>query len=501
MLQNILANFIGRFWSILSNFIFLPLYIHFLGFENYSIISFTLVLAGIMSILDLGLTSTLSREFARVDISLNEKFSIFRTLETCYILLITICILFFLFLSNKISNNWINLNPLYQKKISLLLKIVIIEIGFQLLLRFYLGGMFGLGKQIKSNIYQIIWGVSRNGLVLLPLFYYPTLNTFFFWQIISTIIFTFLVRRSLYYFLTDDFKISFKILIDRVIFKRIWRFAGGMFLISLVAALNTQMDKILISKFLPIEVLGFYTISVSLAMGIVVLINPISISILPKFTSLFSSGKTDELNLLYKKSSFYISIIVFAIFANMLFFSKKIIWIWTGDLNIADGSFIYLPIISLSAVMISLTSIPYNVAIAYGYTKINNILGLSSLVITIPGYLFAAKYYNAIGVAIVFCTIQTVTTLLYIFLINKKFFKFENVYKIYIEQILKPLIISILIVFFFSNIPSFIESSRIISLMWIALTFFITIFISFLILADKKEIKFILLNLKKLTSE
>ena len=78
MLKNIVANFVGRFWSILSNFLFIPLYIHYLGFESYSVISFTLVVAGLMAILDVGLTATLSREFARKDTASDEKVKIFK---------------------------------------------------------------------------------------------------------------------------------------------------------------------------------------------------------------------------------------------------------------------------------------------------------------------------------------------------------------------------------------------------------------------------------------
>lgn len=50
--KNIFANLIGKFWSLLSGFLFIPLYIKYLGFESYSVISFTLMIAGIMAILD-----------------------------------------------------------------------------------------------------------------------------------------------------------------------------------------------------------------------------------------------------------------------------------------------------------------------------------------------------------------------------------------------------------------------------------------------------------------
>ena len=49
MYRNIVANIVGRCWSILSNFLFVPLYIQFLGIESYSIISLTLVIAGLMA--------------------------------------------------------------------------------------------------------------------------------------------------------------------------------------------------------------------------------------------------------------------------------------------------------------------------------------------------------------------------------------------------------------------------------------------------------------------
>ena len=63
MKKNIIANLIGKFWSILSAFLFIPLYINFLGFESFSIISFTVIIAGFIAIVEGGLTSPLSREF------------------------------------------------------------------------------------------------------------------------------------------------------------------------------------------------------------------------------------------------------------------------------------------------------------------------------------------------------------------------------------------------------------------------------------------------------
>ena len=61
MKKNILANIVGKVWSVLSIFIFIPLYIRILGIEEFSIISFGILLTSITALLDSGLTSTLSR--------------------------------------------------------------------------------------------------------------------------------------------------------------------------------------------------------------------------------------------------------------------------------------------------------------------------------------------------------------------------------------------------------------------------------------------------------
>lgn len=197
MIKNIVANYIGKFWSILSNFIFIPLYIHFLGLESYSIISFTLVIAGIMAIMDAGLSSTLSREFSRLDNSKNEKIRIFKTLESSYFILIGIVIFLVFSLSGVLADKWLNLEAYDPANVSFFLKIISFDIGFQLLFRFYIGGLMGLEKQVKANIYQMGWGILRNGCVIFVLLFKPALELFFIWQTGFTILFALIVKIAL----------------------------------------------------------------------------------------------------------------------------------------------------------------------------------------------------------------------------------------------------------------------------------------------------------------
>jgi O-antigen/teichoic acid export membrane protein len=496
MIKNIIANFIGRFWSILSNFLFIPLYIHILGFESYSIISFTLVIAGLMAVIDSGLTATLSREFARNDNSREEKIRIFNTLENVYFGIIATVIVVVVLLSGAIASKWLNLNAIPSEKVSFYLKIISFDIGFQLLLRFYTGGLLGLEKQVKVNVYLVGWGILRNGIVVIIILINPSLGVFFTWQAGSTFFFALLVGLLLKKELIGKLEFNFKMKIETTVLKRIWRFAGGMLLISLVAGLNSQMDKLAISKLFPVESLGYYTLAVSLSMGIIVLVNPISTALLPRFTALYSTGKSDEASNLFHKINILVAIMVFSVMANMSFFASDLIWIWTGKSELSKNASQYVPMMALSAAMLAIATIPYNIAIANGYTKLNNLLGILSLVITLPGYWLTTKQFGPMGAAVTYCVVQTTITVIYIFVINSKFLHEKRWSKIYFNQIILPLVVSSGLAFTFSSLPNIMVNNRILSLIWVGITTFLTLIITIFILMKRREIKSFLSQVK-----
>lgn len=498
MLKNIVANFVGRFWSILSNFLFIPLYIHYLGFESYSVISFTLVVAGLMAILDVGLTATLSREFARKDTASDEKVKIFKTLESIY-LIVTVVVICIVFCFSEIyATKWLNNVAFGSDELSLFLKIISFDIGFQLLLRFYMGGLMGLEKQVTANIFQMFWGIIRNGLVVIIIIFIPRLDIFFLWQSMSTIIFSLFFRFLISKNLTGTSFTSLHFGIDIFVINKVWKFARGMMLISLVASLNTQMDKLAISKLLPIESLGYYSLAVSLATGLVVVVNPISTALLPRFTSLYTTGMKNIAVRLFKKLNVYIALLIFPLFIAMIIFPENLIWVWTGNSQIAEKTKYLLPLIALAYTMLALVILPYTIAIANGYTKLNNILGIISLFVTLPGYWLIVKFKGVEGVASVFALVQFLTTLIYMYIINKKYLGSIKDYLDYLKLYGLVILSTVIIVVLFSlTIPPFVHISRALSLLWIGVAILVSMIVCFWLFVPKEERAYLFLKIKK----
>lgn len=484
MLKNIIANFIGKFWSLLSVFIFIPLYIDLLGFEAYSVISFTLIIVGVLVVLDAGLTSTLSRELAREDTSKLDKVDLLKNLETVYLIVISLLILSVCLMSEFIAENYID-SDYSVEELSLILKILGVEVGFQMLLRFYLGGLLGLEKQVLANILQIFWGILRNGVVVLLLILSPSLLLFFVWQLVATFIFVLLIKGYLAKHLIGAFSLRLTLKLERKVLKKIWKFAGGVMLIALVGAINTQMDKIVISQVLSIEALGYYTLAVSLSAVLLIIVTPISVSLLPRFTALYSLGRLEESNKLFSVVNIVTSILVFSVMSHILFFPKELIWIWTGRLNLAESVSDVLPIISVSFAFLALAIIPYNIVIANGYTKLNNILGIISLSLTVPGYWIFTSKYGAVGAAIVFCIIQTITTIVYFYFVNRKFLNIK-ISQLYIGNIFLPFCASVIIAGSISLIPIDLWQNRFYALVWIGLSTLFCFLISARLFIEKR---------------
>ena len=64
-LAKLISNYGSRLWSMVSVFVFIPLYIKFLGSDNYGLIGFYALLLGVISFADSGMSSAVVKEFSQ----------------------------------------------------------------------------------------------------------------------------------------------------------------------------------------------------------------------------------------------------------------------------------------------------------------------------------------------------------------------------------------------------------------------------------------------------
>lgn len=496
MKKNIIANIFGKIWGVFSNFLFVPLYIKLLGFTSYSIISYTLVIAGVLAIIDSGLTATLSREFSRQDKDNLQKAKTYETLQIIYITLALCGVALIWIFSNQIANQ-LSIKNFSNGDLAYLFKIASIDLSFQLLFRFFLGGLIGLNKQVKANAVLIMWGICRNALVLVIIFFWPSLEWFFTWQAVSTIVFTVLAKLLLDKETYKNQNFNLRIKFNKQAFNNVKRFTYGMLLIAVISAISSQTDKVMISKLMNLETLGYYTLAVSLSSILMIVVSPIATAVLPQITQLYSVNNMVSIKDIFNRYNKLISIIVSSILFVLIFFSGPLIEIWTGNKELANRSKMFVPYIALANAFVVLQTMYYQIALAAAYTKLNNIIGIINAIIIIPLYFFSFSLFGVSGIPAAYLFLQIANFFFYIYFINKEFLREVFLKELVFKQLLAPMIIAVVVSYFFSLLTPLLSYNKILLLMSACFSFVLSLVINFIFILPVEERAVIINSSKK----
>jgi O-antigen/teichoic acid export membrane protein len=163
---NIIANFIGNGWTALMTLGCVPLYIYFMGIEAYGLVGFFSVLMGVFSLLDMGLSATLSREMARLSVladKAQEMRDLVRTLEMVYWAVAVILAVVVILFASPIAHHWVQAGQLSTQTVKHAIVLMGLAIALQWPFNFYAGGLVGLQRLVLLNGFNIVMATIRGG--------------------------------------------------------------------------------------------------------------------------------------------------------------------------------------------------------------------------------------------------------------------------------------------------------------------------------------------------
>ncbi|MBJ9722868.1 oligosaccharide flippase family protein [Acinetobacter calcoaceticus] len=475
--KNIIANYLGKLWGFASIFIFVRFYIDILGVESYAIINFYTVILGLLIFADAGLTATLTRELAR-DISIQEKSNLVYTFERIYIFICILVASIIVISSNFIANNFLHSATYTPSSVAYFIKLIGVGIAIQLFSTLYEGGLNGLQQQVLTNKIRIIWSLFRSGVVLIPIYFYPKLDIYFWWQVICNIVLLYVLRKSLYLFLPNKESIFS---IDLV--KSTGKYALGMMGIAFISAINIQIDKLVTSKYFSMKDFGYYSIASTLAQLPTMVVMPIIVAVFPLLSQFVSQQNNTEVTNNFHKYSFLTSSIAAPLAFSIALYSISIITLWTGRPEIALQINYVVKMLLVGGLFLCLQLTPFYLALANGFTRINLYSGIIGIIITIPLMIFSIQKYGMLGVTFPWIFINITTFFIVgMFIVNK--FLPKQVYNWLLWDVCTPIIVTLFVIaiveFSFKSIISnylFIFKSIIIGFLSFTLNLFIYRFI------------------------
>ena len=425
--------------------IFIPLYIKFMGIESWGLIGIFATIQVIFGLLDIGLSSTLNREMARLSVLSGrgqEMRNLVRTLEVIYWGIAIFVGITLVSLSPFIAHHWIKAGQISPKTIEQALLIMGFVIALQMPIGFYSGGLMGLQRQVLLNVINMSMSTLRGaGAVLILWLISPTIQAFFLWQIVISTINSFLLARFLWRRLPVGEKNA---VFQKQLLKGIWRFATGMSGISILAVILTQLDKIILSKMLSLEMFGYYTLASVVAMSLGRLFTPVFYSIYPRFTQLVSMGDQEGLKQLYHKSCQFVSVLILPIAIIIALFSHEILLIWTQNQATADKAYLLVSILICGTALNGLMHFPYALQLAFGWTRLSFFKTLIAVILLVPLIIYMTTHYGATGAAIAWLVLNLGMFFFEIPIMHRRLLRKEK-WRWYWQDVCVPLVACIFI--------------------------------------------------------
>ena len=439
---NVLANFFGKGWSLLIGLIFVPFYISFLGIEAYGLIGFFSTIQATVSLLDFGLSATMNREMARFSVHpdrSDESRDLARTLEIVYWCVGIIIGIGIYFAASWLSTNWVNAKNVSIQVVQQSIVLMGITISLQWPIGLYSGGLSGLERQVSLNMFTASLGTFRSvGAILVLWIISPTLTAFFYWQIFVSILQVIFITIMFWKYMPQGTRL---VRFDVRLLRRVWRFTAGMSATAFVTFLISQIDKVILSKILPLNMFGYYTLANQINIATRMSGSSIFNAFLPRFSALVAKGDEKALRTLYHQGCQLVSAVVLPVSAIIALFSYKLIFMWTQNETIALMTYPIASILVMGSVFNSLMGIPYDMTVAHGWVKLGFYQNLLSAIVLVPAIFFLATHFGGIGAAWAWVTLNFGCMLISAPIIHNRILKGE-LRQWYLVDIGFPLLVS-----------------------------------------------------------
>ncbi|MFK2872292.1 lipopolysaccharide biosynthesis protein [Dyella lipolytica] len=398
--QNIVANYLGTGWTALMNLAFVPLYIRYLGIEAYGLIGVFAMLQGLLSLLDLGMAPTISREMARLNSSADSTSSartLLRSVEvvsTC----IALAMMTGLWLASSwLANDWFVTKNLSIDAVAHALVIMGCLVGLRIIENVYRSAMIGLQKQVLMNLVIGVMATLRGlGAVVVLALVANSIQAFFLWQLTVSAIGIGALAAATYSLLPHEAvpaSFSFNAL------QGVRRFAAGTMAITCISLLLSNMDKILLSRLLSLETFGYYAFAVVVAQTPLGLVNPIAQAFYPRFTQLHSNGQQPALANAYHSAAQLITVLLGTATVFIVMFGHELLEVWTKSAVLSDRIYVIAAILSCGSLFNGLMTIPYYLQLSYGWTGLTVRINAVALVVVVPALLMLVPRYGVTAAA------------------------------------------------------------------------------------------------------
>lgn len=395
----------GKTSGVIVNLIFLPIYSQVLGSEVFGIVAVILSLQALLLMLDLGMSTVVSR-----DVAANE-FTADRILNQIYSaelgLILFYCTLMFLILILELTGFSFGINPLIPPALIILFMLLVLQ-------NFHYNVIIARRDYTTASTLQFTGNLARAiGTAFVLIYISSTLGAFVAIQIAVVTLQLFASRHlsvEKYKRFSADWQIK-KIDSLRKSSIELLRRARPVALLSAAGAAVTQLDKPIISFFMSSADVAAYFLAMTYCLvPMAVLAGPVAQFFQPLIINALSSNNEKAIIIITKK--FTITLLMTTLLPSTIMYllSDSLVEIWLRRGPLVETTVEYIRIILPGIAIGALGYLPYSLLIAIRDYKFMAILSVSMTVITLFATTIAALHKSVWLICAVYATYHIFST-------------------------------------------------------------------------------------------
>lgn len=399
--RNVLANYISQAYVTAIGILMVPVYMRYMGAEAYGLVGFFAVLQAWFQLLDVGLTPTVSREAARLNggaCTPAQFRRFFRALQNIFAVVAVGGTAALLLATDVIATRWLKAESLLAGVLQQALALMALTVGLRWMSGLYRAVLAGLEHQVLLSKLNVAVATSRFVLVVPVFIFIGTQPTHFFGYQLAVALaeFAFLVWAA-YRVLPVNSSAVLQQQGEAYSLAGMLKFSLTVAFTGAVWVLVTQLDKLLLSRLLPLSEYGYFTVAVMAASGVNMVSGPISAALMPRLTKLSAMRDDQGLEALYCTMTRYMAALAATVSLTLAVFAEPILWAWTGDRGLAERAAPVMALYALGNGILAVGAFPYYLQFARGNLRLHLIGNALYAGVLVPTLAWASARYGATG--------------------------------------------------------------------------------------------------------
>lgn len=376
---------------------FTPVYVSQLGIESYGLIGVYTLLLALLGFIDSSIQTVFTRAVARVRHDAPHTLTAADLLRSFEWLVLGIAMLaagLFALAAPFLAQHWLQAVQLDASTVTLVLQIIGVVVGLRLLEGLYRAGLMGLERQIAFNAIHAAASVLRwGGAAAVVTWIEASVIAFFLWQMTASLTAIWalgtVARRAC----------GAPGRLQRAALAGTRRFAAGSLAIGLTAILLTQTTPLLLSRLVPLDEFGIYTLAAMAAAALMLLAMPVADAFYPRLCAQQGAGDASGFARTFHLGAQVTAALVCAAAITGIVHAQALLALWLRDPALAAGSAPVVQLLLLGNLLNTLMWMPYRAQLAHGWTGLAVRVNAIAVLLLVPAILVVVPRYGALGAA------------------------------------------------------------------------------------------------------